>query len=252
MRLLISIFLLAGLALLTPPARAGIILNTLDGGITAKPGVSGSLGSLFSAKGGNTEKINLETGGRLDWSDGKQRLRLQIMAEYEETAGIETERNIVGHLRHNRRLGERFSSVMFAQIQHDPFKRLERRWLVGAGLRREMVRTEKVLLALGATPMLEIERFKEEAKSRARGRLSIFLNFSRRLRESISLQTSAFYQPLFADLGSVRGMIDVALVVEMTGSLKLKAGYMGERDSEPASGVKKNDWKTYWGLTYGF
>ncbi len=252
MRLLISILFLGGLALPAPAAHAGIILNTLDGGIIEKPGVSGSLGGLFSAKGGNTEKINLETGGRLDWSDGKQRLRLQVMAEYEETAGIETERNIVGHLRHNHRLGERFSSIMFAQIQHDPFKRLERRWLLGAGLRREMVRTEKNLLALGMTPMLEIERFKEETKSRARGRLSVFLSFSRRLRESISLQTSAFYQPLFADFGVVRAVIDAALVMEMTGSLKLKVGYMGERDSEPPAGVKKNDWKTYWGLTYGF
>ena len=249
MRLFVC-FLLA--LALTSPAHAGVILNTLEGGADSDPGVSGRIGGLFSAKGGNSEEISLEAGGRLDWADGIQRVRLQVTGDYEENSGIETERNIVGHLRHNRQLSARFSSVLFAQIQHNPFQHLKRRWLLGAGPRFDMVRVEQDLIAFGATPMLEIERVEGAEESLTRGRLSTFVQLSRRLSASTRLTGTAFYQPLFADFGAVRAVGDVALVVDVTGSLELKTGYSVEHNSEPPAGVAETDWSTYLGLTYGF
>jgi len=237
---------------LTTIAHAGVILNTLEASPKAGPGLSGRIGGLFSAKGGNSEEVSLEAGGRLDWVVGSQRLRLQVTGNYEETSGVETERNIVGHLRHNRRLNDQWSSILFAQIQHNPFQHLKRRWLLGAGPRYDMVRTEQDLVALGATPMLEIELVDGREESLSRGRLSTFLQLSRRLSSTTRLTGTGFYQPLFADFSSVRAVGDLALVVDVTGALELKTGYAVEYNSEPPEGVQDTDWSTYLGLTYGF
>ncbi len=247
--LLLLVILTAASAL---PVEAGVILNTLEGGATSAPGLSGKVGGLFSAKGGNTEEISLEVGGRLDWQGEAQRLRLQVTADYEEASGTETERNIVAHLRHSRQLAEHWSSVVFVQLRHNPFQYLKRRWLLGAGPRLDLVHTGQDLVAIGATPMLEIERVEGRDQSLMRGRLSTFFQLSRRLNPTTRLTGTAFYQPLFADFASVRAVGDLALVVDISGSLELKTGYSVEHNSEPPAGVKKMDWSTYLGLTYGF
>jgi len=245
-----ALVLMIGIAAV--PAGAGVILNTLESFGEPDPGWSGNLNGLFSGSGGNTESITFETGGRLQWQGDKQRVRLQVSGSYKENQGEETGRNVVAHLRHHRHLTERWAVVSFAQIQHNPFQHLNSRWLFGVGPRWDLARDDKGMLALGATPMLEIERIEGTNGHMARGRLSTFLHAARRLSDNTKLDAVAFWQPLFSDVTKSRMVGNLTLSVQVSGSIELKAGGAVEHNGHPPVGVEKTDWSTFTGLEFGF
>lgn len=245
-RLLITTCLALALA---AAAHASTILNTIQADVDRSPGWSGGLDGMLTGSGGNTEKMIIDAGGRLQWRSETSRVRLQVSGGYEESDRHVTARNLVGHLRHNRELGARWATVAFAQVQSNPFQQLSSRTLLGAGLRHDFRQEGSDNHAiLGVTPMLEAERLKHQHKSVTRGRLSTFLMLSWRLSPSARVSASGFWQPLFADLGDARAVGNLGLVVDVTGSVDLKAGAAVQHDSRPPAGVEATDWSTYLGF----
>lgn len=57
------------------PAAGGTILNTLQGYDDDVAGWSGGVDGLFSGSGGNTERILVSAGARLQWRGGADRVR---------------------------------------------------------------------------------------------------------------------------------------------------------------------------------
>ncbi len=230
------------------PTRASVILNTLQGYDANDPGWSGRLDGLFSGSGGNTDRILFETGGRVQWQGERHRYRLQISGGYQESNGVETARNVVAHLRHNRKLGHRWGTVSFAQVQHNPFQRLDSRWLIGLGPRYDLEKDDHDIIAVGATPMLEIERLEGKTGHVTRGRMSFFLYMAHRLSKSSKLDIVAFWQPLFSDVSASRTVGNLTLSMEVTGEVELKVGVAVEDNARPVEGVERTDWSTFVGL----
>lgn len=246
LRILVPVLLLAS------AAEAGTILNTLQAGDDGGPGWSGALDGLYSGSGGNTERIIFTAGGRVQWRGDVDRLRLQVSGGYEESAQLVTARNVVAHLRHNHDLDADWATILFVQVQANPFQRLKSRWLAGAGLRRDLVDDEAGLVTVGVTPMLEVERLDGETGHTARGRLSTFLHLTRHLGDSAKLDIVGFWQPLFSDFANVRSVGTLALVVKVAGSVDLKVGLNIEDNSRPPAGVKPTDWGTFAGFGVEF
>lgn len=250
-----ALLILASCCLLTSqvaPARAGVILNTLQGYDDGQDGWTGGVDGLYSGSGGNTERILLSAGGRVQWRGERDRWRLQMSGGYEESARQVTARNAVLHLRHNRDIGPAWATIAFGQVQANPFQRLESRWLFGAGLRRDLTEDEHGRLALGVTPMLEIERLDGEAGHVTRGRLSVFLHAARELSATTRLDAAVFWQPLFSDLAVSRTVANITLAVEVNGHVDLKVGAAVEDNARPAAGVERMDWSTFVGLGWDF
>ncbi len=250
----IALFLLipCAWAVVAAPAAAGVVLNTLQGFDDQAPGWSGGLDGLFTGKGGNTESIQLTAGGRIQWRDAGERVRLQLSEDYQESGNAVTDRNLVAHLRHNHRLGARWATVEFVQVQSNSFQQLTSRWLLGAGLRRDFVDRKDRHLAVGVTPMLEVERLSGETGHPGRGRLSVFALARRTLTAGTRVDVVGFWQPLFSDFADQRAVVNAALVVKVTGAVDLKVGTSVEHDSRPPAGVKRTDWSTYTGLGVTF
>ena len=244
--------LILGVLAAALPAPGGTILNTLQAANDGGPGWSGTLDGLYSGSGGNTERIIFSAGGRVQWRGDADRVRLQVSGGYEESAEQVTARNMVAHLRHNHDLDADWATILFVQVQANPFQRLKSRWLTGAGLRRDLVDDEAGLVALGATPMLEVERVEGETGHTARGRLSMFLHVARRLSDSAKLDLVGFWQPLFSDFSDARSVGNLALKVDVTGSVDLKVGLAVEDDARPPAGVKRTDWGTFAGFGVEF
>ncbi len=234
------------------PVQSSVILNTLEGTETTEPGWSGRLDGLLSGSGGNTESFLVETGGRVQWQGERNRFRLQVTGGYQESDNIETARNEVVHLRHNRELSGPWSTVSFLQVQHNPFQRLDSRWLAGVGPRYDITRDDNGVLALGAIPMLEVERRKGEEGHVSRGRLSVFLHVARRLSSNTKLEAVAFWQPLFSDVSASRTVGNLTLSVEVSGEVDLKVGVAIEDNARPPVGVERTDWSTFTGLGMSF
>lgn len=239
------------LLLITGTAHAGAILNTLQTAGDGAIGWSGGLDGMFSGSGGNTEKILAEAGGVVQFRTEAQRLRLQVSGGYEESQERPTARNVVAHLRHNRRLGSGWATVTFAQIQSNPFQRLSSRVLAGAGVRKRFGQDDR-RLTIGATPMVESERLEHEDGHLTRGRLSTFVVISHALTANTRITGMGFWQPLFGDLADARAIGNLALVTDLSGSVSLKVGGALEHDSRPAAGVEKTDWSSYAGLGVTF
>lgn len=234
------------------PAGAGVILNTLQGYQDRQSGWTGGLDGVFSGSGGNTERILLEAGGRVQWLDPTDRLRLQVSGGYEESAGQETARHVVAHLRHNHRLNRPLASILFAQIQHNPFQRLRSRWLLGGGLRYDLRDDERGLAAVGVTPMLEIERLQDQGGHLARGRLSVFLHLARKLSETVRVDGVVFWQPLLSEFAASRTVGNLSLTTAVSGRVDLKLGAALEDNARPPAGVERTDWRTYLGFGVDF
>ncbi len=250
-RILMSCCLIL-LLLPSRPAFAGTILNTLQGYDDDEIGWSGGVDGLFSGSGGNTERILASAGARLQWRGGADRVRLQASAEYEESGREVTARNLVVHLRHNREFGDRWSTVGFVQRQSNPFQRLTSRWLLGAGLRCDLLDDDRGNVSLGATPMLEIERLTGQTGHDTRARMSVFVHAERDLAERVRLDMTGFWQPLFDDLDDWRAVGNVGLTVDMTGSVEVMTGFSVEDNARAPEGVKRTDWNSYAGVGVSF
>ncbi|MGD9546493.1 MAG: YdiY family protein [Candidatus Krumholzibacteriia bacterium] len=240
------------LALGFSPAAASPILNTLQLGQADDTGWSGVLEGMLRAGGGNSEKFQVEAGARLQRQTDRHRLRLISSGSYEEVAGVEKSREVTAHLRHNYDLGRGLATVSFTQIQHNPFQRLQSRWLLGAGIRWNVLDEGSGRVAIGATPMLEVERIEDRDGKLGRGRLSTFLVTSLTLKPGVVCEASGFYQPLFGDFSQVRAVGNLGITVALSGSLSLKTGASVEHNSDPPAGVKRTDWSTYTGLGWKF
>lgn len=244
--------LLTALLAAAPAARGGVILNTLEGAAAAAPGWSGGLEGSFEATGGNTDVVTLGGGGRMIRRGARDVWRLQGKLERSEADGVETARAVVGHLRHNHRLGGPLHSVAFVQIQHNPFQRLKSRWLTGLGARWDLRDDAHGRLAVGATHMVEVERIEDVAGSDTDHRLSAFLHASRPLSATTRLTAVGFLQPLWRDFSDRRAMGELTLEVALSGSLTLKTGGSVEYDARPPAGVDTTDWRTFTGLGFSF
>ncbi len=233
-------------------AYAGIILNTLQGYESKEKGWSGSVDGVFSGSGGNTQRMAVETRGRIQWQGQKDRYRLQVSGGYQESNGTETGRSVVAHLRYNHDLSPSWSLVSFGQVQHNPFQRLNSRWLTGLGARYDFAKDDDGVVSLGAVPMLEVERLEDEEGHESRGRLSVFFYTARRLSSNVKMDAVAFWQPLFSDLSNARAVGNFTVTFEITGEVDLKVGAAVEDNSNPPAGVKRTDWSTFTGLGVSF
>lgn len=249
LRTLAIALLLVSSAFAHSARAASVILNTLEGSDDHAPGWSGGVNGLFSGSGGNTDHILIAVGERAQWRGARHRWQLRSSYGYEESDRRTTARNFIAHLRHNYDIVPVLATVAFVQVQENAFQKLKSRWLVGAGLRGDLVDGDRNQVRVGVTPMLEMERLEGASSHIARGRLSTFVQLSRRFNDDIRLGASGFLQPLFTDFRDYRATGVVSLVVGLTDSLGLSAGASVETDTRPPPAVEKTDWSTFTSLT---
>ncbi|MBZ0268701.1 DUF481 domain-containing protein, partial [bacterium] len=240
---------IAGAMLVAATPAHAQILNTLRGFDADEPGWSGDVGAFFSASGGNTENTSLTGAGSVQHRGGAQRWRLMADGTQERTDGDATEQATVAHLRHNVRLSDAFATITFLQHQYDRFQRLESRFLLGAGMRWDAVRGDRLRVSLGASPMLEVER-EEDGDDLARGRMSSFLSVLGSLDDRTSVDVTTFVQPAMDDLGDTRAVATGSLRVKIRGGFAVQVNARVQYDAEPAPDVKETDWKVKTGLIW--
>lgn len=236
------------LAIFTPLVCQAQILNTLRGFDEDATGWSGGFGAFFSGTGGNTENVAIGGAGSIQWQGNANRWRLLLDGTRAESNRSATEEALATHLRHNLRLSRRWASLAFVQHQYDRFQRVDSRFLAGAGVRWDFLRTEKLGASIGASPMLEMEK-NEGRSSLSRGRLSTFVTILGRVDERVHVDVTAFVQPAMDELQDIRAVSTTALRLEISEALSLVADLRVQYDTEPAADVEKTDWKTRTGLS---
>ncbi len=252
MRKFSLVWLLAGLFCLAPVRGQATIINTLRGFSDTEAGWSGGMAASYGASGGNTEETHLRASAQLQYRSGDEIFRLLGSGKRSSSAGQETARAVMGHLRHNHRLSDRWSSLSFLQVQENPFQQLKSRTLLGLGGRWDVTAGPQRELALGAAFMWERERLEGQEGHTSARRLSLFLSYIRQLRPGVDLDALLFYQPSTEDFADYRLFGTLQIDVELAGNLSLVTGLQVGHDSRPPAAVEQTDWETTTGLKASF
>ena len=232
-------------------ARAAIV-NSLRGWSEDEQGWSGAVAGSYGASGGNSPQSTFEGSGRVQLRSDANVWRLIGSGKRTTVHGIETAKSTLGHLRHNYLLNDRWATLAFFQHQRNPFQKLDSRFLLGLGGRWRAVKGEKTLIYLGAAHMFEQESIEGEDGHTKAQRFSGFVSLETRLSEDVLVDFLIFYQPRWSDIKDWRLYGEVALEVELTGSLSLFTGYKLEHNSKPPAGVEQSDWDTKTGFLFKF
>jgi putative salt-induced outer membrane protein YdiY len=228
------------------------VLNSLSGWSEENPGWSGMLAGSYGASGGNSPNTSFEGSGRVQWLGSTNVVRFLASGNRKTTDGVETKRSAVAHLRHNYLLTDMWATLVFAQIQKNPFQRLDSRILFGLGGRWRGEIKESTRIYLGASHMFEQESILDEPGHEKAQRLSTFVGVVSELSEIVNLDLLLFYQPRWSNFADWRMSFEATLEVELTEKLLLFTGYRLEYNAMPPEGVEKNDWDTKTGFAFKF
>jgi putative salt-induced outer membrane protein YdiY len=235
-----------------PATAAAQILNTLRGFTGGEAGWSGTAEVSFSRSGGNTEVLELGAHAQLQYEWGRERWRIMGEQSYKSNRGSRTEDETTGHLRHNHRFSPLVSSLLFAQIQRNPFQRLRQRVLFGAGARLDVLRRRSWALAVGASHMTEIEEIEGAGEHDTDQRLSSFATLDGAVGETLIFQLTSFVQPLWSDFGDLRAFGLAGTKVKLAGGFSQNVALELRYDSRPPEDVETTDWEVKAGLGYTF
>jgi len=252
-RALVLVVPLVGIAANAVPSRAQII-NTLRGWEEPEPGWSGELEGRLAFASGNSDYLELSASAAIQLLTTRQRIRVLVHETRRRANGQEVVNAFLAHVRHNFRLSDLVWTLVFAQHQYSPFLRLERRSLLGAGTRLDVVRAEGWDASIGLSAMIESEVLTDEPGGAARvdGRGSFFLSGIGDVTDDLRVDVSAFYQPLLDEWSDSRAYVAAVARVDVVGGLDLLVRFDLLHDSNPPPDVEQTDLRLSTGLLLDF
>lgn len=238
-------------------AHAIVNIEALQTGAPPQ-GYSGAVDVSADGQSGNSDKLGVNAGARLQWHGGAVTNFVILRYTYGESFGVQDTNKLFSHARHIRQVTDLTAYEGFIQAERNTFARLSFRGLIGGGARFTLAETpniKKVHLGLGgffSRETLEKRAGLTDAGSNNTWRINTYLNYVQQLNHSVRVLSTTYYQPAVDDFGDYRLLEDAALSVKMTDSLSLKVSLNLAHDSQPPQDVKKTDTTYSTGIEYSF
>lgn len=205
------------------------------------------------AQQGNTEVLFFDTKLRFDYRAAKLHIFFCASLQY----GDESEERFVNegfmHLRWVRSLDSRFAVEVFFQNEFDDTILLEKRRLLGGGLRTLILEANKIILHMGNGFMIEHEDYTDSAEENKKLlRSTNYLTGEWWLDDRIQIYMTTYVQPNVESISDYRILLSNGLEVKLTELLyvNIKLGY--RYDSEPLENIKNYDIEMLNGLSLSF
>lgn len=230
--------------------------------------------NVEALQAGETEAVHAEFSGRLRLASGNTDL-LQVGgdlgvgvlgerhwirgyagSERLEQKGKDILNNRYLHIRYNYRFSETLRTFHFFQVQVNENLLLDRRWLLGSGLRVRLLGGEGSRLEMGSGLMWEAERLNEgklqpeDDPDSETVRMANLLVGSGPIGESNRWVTVAYYQPNVREFGDYRLSGETGLKVSVISSLDLDIAFTWRHDSRAPAGLDEDDVGFKTGFTY--
>lgn len=238
----------------TEPAGAQTILNVER----LQPGDVqewhwGAEGALSMSQG-NSEYVDILAGLVLGhrWADDWLRGFAGIDYRSERGKGLESDRYL--HVRFNHWLGERWQTFHFVQLQASHANLLQRRVLLGTGLRRRLL-DGATTLDVGTGAMHESEDLDPDRVTGAHPvesqawRMANLVVATRRLTDSVRLIGVSYYQPDLSAFEDFRILADLSLLFSLTENVELVLRSEWRHDQRPPEDVERDDFVLRTGVT---
>lgn len=193
----------------------------------------------LDGSGGNADYVDLELSGALGFRGVSHWLRLYPSYHLKRSDGRDFVLERSAHLRHSYFLTPRTRSYAFVQVQTDRSIDLERRTLVGGGVRRRFIELGGGGVDVGVGVMFERERVKgERGRSSLRG-ANLFSVYGD--AGSVSLSGTGYVQPVLDEPGDHRLAVVLGATVPLGSILSLNVSTHWRRDSRPPPAIEKDD-----------
>ena len=223
------------------------ILNTERFQLEEVRGPHLSADVALSLKRGNAELLDLSTSGMVGTITGRHWPRAIFGGRYlsSEEASILDDQFL--QLRYSYILGPATRTFHFVQAQKNQTLLLDSRWLLGSGIRRALIETEAVSLALGTGLMAEWERLDPDQLSAGDAPKESALRMANLMVLSWNFETGArilnilYVQPDVSDFGDLRVLNDLGLSMPLTDALRATVSLEWRRDSRAPAALSKDD-----------
>jgi len=236
-----SAFLLPVLLVLNATPATAQVIRSYEG-LDRRAGNEGyaTLGFTFDGRTGNTEYAEFDLAGAVGYRGNRHWTRFYPTYNIRHSEGRTVEDARSAHLRHSLFLNPRTRSFAFVQLQADESLKIQRRFLVGAGLRRSLVVTEAGGgIDLGVGMMYEEERAESgEKDSVLRGTNLLVVNGA---AGSVALTLTGFFQPLLDNWRDHRVSAEGSAAIPLRDRWDLAVSLVWRRDSRPPPGVERDD-----------
>jgi hypothetical protein len=260
----------AALLFLAPAgALAQVNSQSLDRGEYAA-GVMTDVGGDLSLRSGNTDLLEVYANGAIRWQTMRaprhenelpwlnQRVRMDVSSGYGREAGESIINEQYAHLRWTAMWHRHIGTEMFVQAQRNEFQSLNLRWLVGGGLRSDVIHTEAFALWFGTGFFSEHEQIEvpgdnaREDAVRWNNFMVARVQFGRSEDLAIVLQNTIYVQPNLADVSDFRLLEEVEADIPITEIVSLVTKFSARIDAEPPPGVKTTDLRLSQGIAVSF
>jgi len=130
-----------------------------------------------------------------------------------------------GHLRQGIRINDRWQWENFTQVQYDEKLRLNLRWLIGTGLRWQLVDGKIGRAFLGTLYMFEYDELRNFDLKFRDHRLSSYLSMFLQLSPTTGLSNTTYYQPRLPDFNQTRISSATTLTVGISKKLSFTSRF---------------------------
>jgi putative salt-induced outer membrane protein YdiY len=214
-------------------------------------GFSGTINFSVEIERGNSDLTEIGMSPRFAYRYQKNLWFMLNAYTFVEADGRGVVNEGFSHLRYNFDLSRRVILEVLAQSQFNREQQLERRYLLGSGVRLRFVNTRRAALALGLTAMYEYERL-ETGQTVSNARNSNYVAARLKINTMVALSNTVYVQPLFDDPADIRVLDDLHLSIAIARWLAMTISVEYQYDSRPPDGVKEYDFSLKNGLTVRF
>lgn len=240
---------LSTLPLLLPDGARGQVIRSYEAlDQAAGQGYYTTLGLSLDASGGNVEYTEFDFSGALGYRGETHFLRLYPAYRVRSQNGERAEDEKSLHLRHSYRFSSRLQSFAFTQYQSDLALQLDRRFLVGGGMRRRVVELSGGGIDVGLGVMWEAERVTgQETENDWRG-ANLVVASGR--AGTVDLNFTGFYQPRLTNWRDVRLASSGSAAVPLGSAWALTVSARWRLDTDPPPTVLREDYGVTVGLRF--
>lgn len=219
-----------------------------------KPGLTGIVNGSLETKRGNTDSDNYSTGLRVSYDNNISYVMWgEASFSYGEAQGSKNANKTYEHLRYIERLKKNIDWEAFLQLQSNEFTNVDKRFLSGLGLRIYAKDTLYGNFYLGIGSFYEyITYITNFDKNENNIRANIYLAYKKVVVKGTELSLTSYCQPKFEDVNDYIWSNSVELKVLIYEKLYIKFNLSYAQDSQPAIGVKQEDFAQKTSFIYNF
>lgn len=211
-------------------------------------------GNVFAGgmlQSGNTDRLSATFGADAVRRGLDDRFSLSFLYNYAEEDGNLTTRDAFGAIKYDHFFTPAFYGLLSVELLKDRFKDLNLRAVVGPGLGYQVWDDGRKSLALEAgIAYFSEDRVDADDDQWITARLGAVFDYQ--LTSWLQFTDNFIIYPSLEDAGDYTLRNTAALVTLLSSSWSLRLGNVWERNSEPATGVKKDDFRSSLALQHSF